>query len=35
MAPALGRLTAELITSGNASIDLSPFSVSRFAPAGS
>jgi glycine/D-amino acid oxidase-like deaminating enzyme/bacterioferritin-associated ferredoxin len=33
MAPALGMLIAELITSGVASMDLAPFGVSRFAPA--
>ena len=33
MAPALGKLVAELITSRDASMDLSPFSMSRFAPA--
>jgi glycine/D-amino acid oxidase-like deaminating enzyme len=32
MAPALGMLISELITSGNASIDLAPFGVARFAP---
>jgi glycine/D-amino acid oxidase-like deaminating enzyme/bacterioferritin-associated ferredoxin len=31
MAPALGMLIAELITSGDASMDLAPFSVARFA----
>ena len=31
MAPALGSLVAELITSGNASMDLAPFSPARFA----
>ena len=31
MAPALGMLVAELITSGEASIDLAPFGVARFA----
>ena len=33
MAPALGMLIAELITSGNASIDLAPFGIARFAAA--
>jgi glycine/D-amino acid oxidase-like deaminating enzyme/bacterioferritin-associated ferredoxin len=33
MAPALGMLIAELITSGDASVDLAPFGVARFAPA--
>jgi glycine/D-amino acid oxidase-like deaminating enzyme len=33
MAPALGMLIAELITSGDTSIDLAPFAVARFAPA--
>ena len=33
MAPALGMLIAELITSGDASMDLAPFGVARFAPA--
>ena len=32
MAPALGMLIAELITSGDASMDLEPFGVARFAP---
>jgi glycine/D-amino acid oxidase-like deaminating enzyme/bacterioferritin-associated ferredoxin len=31
MAPALGMLVAELITSGEASIDLAPFGIARFA----
>lgn len=33
MAPALGMLIAELITSGEASMDLAPFGLARFAPA--
>jgi glycine/D-amino acid oxidase-like deaminating enzyme/bacterioferritin-associated ferredoxin len=33
MAPALGRLIAELITSGDASMELAPFSVARFGTA--
>jgi len=33
MAPALGMLIAELITSGDTSMDLAPFAVARFAAA--
>jgi sarcosine oxidase subunit beta len=31
MAPALGMLVAELITSGSASVNLAPFAIARFA----
>ncbi len=33
MAPALGMLVAELITSGDTSVDLAPFALTRFATA--
>ena len=33
LAPIVGRLTAELMRNGRASLDPTPFALSRFAPA--